>query len=73
MKKYDVIKEKYSISCDKNYCAYFRDDHITIVDKFLKKGRDIHKQKGRGSIIQKIMYSIQVKNFIFKKIQVCNI
>ena len=73
MKTYDVIKEKYAISCDKNYGPYFRDDHICIVDNFLSnqsgtciKGKNFYTSKN---------YELNLgrKYFTVKRLQVFQI
>ena len=73
MKTYDVIKDKYAISCDKNYGPYFRDDHICVVDKFLSnqsgtciKGKNFYTNKN---------YELNLgrKYFYIKRLQVFQI
>ena len=73
MKTYDVMKEKYAISCDKNYGPYFRDDHICVVDKFLSnqsgtciKGKNFYTSKN---------YELNLgrKYFYIKRLQVFQI
>ena len=72
-KIYDVIKDKYAISCDKNYGPYFRDDQICIVDKFFsnESGTCI---KGKGfNTTKNYELNSGKKYFTVKRLQVFQI
>ena len=73
MKTYDVMKDKYAISCDKNYGPYFRDDHICVVDKFLSNQSGTCIKGKNFSTNKNYELNLGRKYFYIKRLQVFQI